>query len=106
MSNPIESRSVTVRNKHGLHMRPARLIADEAAKFQSDIEIVKDDGRSVDAKSLMLIMTLGAAHGTALQITASGPDSTAAADAIAGLVGRDFDDIDSSEGQPEPTDSV
>ena len=87
-------------------MRPARLIADEAAKFQSEIEIVKVDGRSIDAKSMMLIMTLGASQGTSLKVNATGPDSTAAADAVAGLVGSEFDDINTNEGQPEPTDSV
>ena len=103
MSNSIESRKITVQNKHGLHLRPARLIADAAAKFHSDIEIIKEDGNKVDAKSLILIMTLGASQGTPLQVDATGPDATEAADAVAGLLASEFDDVDSNEGQPEPT---
>ena len=53
-----ESRSVTVENEQGLHMRPAYLFAETAARFQSQIEVVKDNQR-IDGKSVLSILTLG-----------------------------------------------
>ena len=74
MSYPTESRSVTIENAQGLHMRPAYLFAEEAARFDSTIEVVKDDLR-IDGKSVLSILTLGASKGTEIQLNATGPDA-------------------------------
>jgi len=55
-------------------MRPAYLLAETAAMFQSDIELVKDDIR-VDGKSVLGILTLGAAQGTKVLVEAAGVDA-------------------------------
>ncbi|MDB4766726.1 HPr family phosphocarrier protein [bacterium] len=81
MSNDKLSTTVTITNPQGLHMRPAYLLAETAAQFQSEIELVKDDIR-VDGKSVLGILTLGAAQGTEVIVEATGED---AGDAIAKL---------------------
>ena len=92
MSSPVESRSVTIGNENGLHMRPARLIAETAAQFESQIEIVKDDKR-IDGKSVLLVMTLFAPKGTELHFHATGPDAANAVETLANLVQSGFDEI-------------
>ena len=89
MSIPFESRSVTVENEQGLHMRPAYLFAETAARFQSQIEVVKD-GLRIDGKSVLSILTLGAAKGTRLELNATGPDAVAALEALANLMKSGF----------------
>jgi phosphotransferase system HPr (HPr) family protein len=81
MSNDIFSARVTITNPQGLHMRPAYLLAETASKFDANIELVKDDIR-VDGKSVLGILTLGAAQGTEIVVEASGGD---AANAVAEL---------------------
>ncbi len=55
-------------------MRPAYLFAETAAKFDSKIEVVKDDIR-IDGKSVLSILTLGAAQGSQVLVEATGPDA-------------------------------
>ena len=87
-------RVVTVSNPMGIHMRPADVIARTAAKFQSDIEIEKD-GQSIDCKSILSILTLGARQGTQLNIRASGEDAEQAVEVLTELFDRGFDESDS-----------
>lgn len=82
MSQPTQSTTVTINNPQGLHMRPAYLFAETAAKFNSKIELIKDDIR-IDGKSVLSILTLGAAQGTQISVVATGCD---ASDALAVLV--------------------
>lgn len=89
MTTSSESRSVTVENEQGLHMRPAYLFAETAAKFESQIEVVKDDLR-IDGKSVLSILTLGAAKGTRLELNATGPDAGQAVEALANLMHSGF----------------
>lgn len=83
-------RTATVRNADGLHARPAELVAREAMKFASEISIVREDYR-IDAKSILDVLTLGAAEGTELIITAKGADADVAAEAVGRLVESDFE---------------
>jgi len=54
-------RTVQIANRNGLHARPAAEIVKLAAKFQSEITIVKDD-LDVNGKSIMGVMMLAAEH--------------------------------------------
>ena len=81
MSNKKLSTQITITNPQGLHMRPAYLLAETASKFDCEIELVKDDIR-VDGKSVLGILTLGAAQGADVTVEADGDD---AEDAIATL---------------------
>ena len=82
-------RSVQVLNKNGLHARPAAEIVKAAARFKSDITIVRDD-LEVNGKSIMGVMMLAAECGSTLTLRATGPDADAALGAIADLIAAKF----------------
>jgi phosphocarrier protein len=82
-------RAVQIVNKNGLHARPAAEIVKLAAKFQSEITIVKDD-LDVNGKSIMGVMMLAAEHGSTILLRAEGPDADAALEALVTLVGNKF----------------
>ena len=82
-------RTVLIENKNGLHARPAAEIVKLAAKFRSEITIVKDD-LDVNGKSIMGVMMLAAEHGSTITFRAEGPDADQALDALAALVGNKF----------------
>ncbi len=77
--------TVTINNPQGLHMRPAYLFAETASQFDSKIEVAKDSVR-IDGKSVLSILTLGAAQGTEVSIEATGEDANSAVKALAELV--------------------
>jgi phosphocarrier protein HPr len=84
------TRTVVVRNPQGLHARPADLLVRLASKFESTISIGAD-GEAVDCKSILSLLTLGAAQGTALSLTAEGSDAAAALESIGELFEAGFD---------------
>ena len=89
MSNSPIKRVVVVPNKQGIHARPAEMFVRRAQQFQSKIEIVRDDYR-IEAKSIMNLLTLGAAQGTELTLEAEGSDAQEAVDALAEVIEKDF----------------
>lgn len=64
---------ITITAPHGLHTRPAAEFVKEAKKFISDIYIIYN-GKSVNAKSLFKIQTLGLVHGSVITLSAVGKD--------------------------------
>ncbi len=82
-------RTVTIANRNGLHARPAAEIVKVAAKFKSDITLVRDE-LEVNGKSIMGVMMLAAEFGSTLLLRASGPDADAAVGAIATLIESKF----------------
>jgi phosphocarrier protein HPr len=82
-------RSVTIANKNGLHARPAAEIVKTAAKFRSEITILRED-LEVNGKSIMGVMMLAAEFGATIVLRAEGPDEQAAVDAIAQLIESKF----------------
>ena len=84
---------VTIKNRLGLHARPAALFVQMANKFKSDISVIKDK-EEVNGKSIMGIMMLAAGQGTVLKIRADGPDAEAALQAIVSLVQTNFGEVD------------
>ena len=81
--------SVQIINKNGLHARPAAEMVKAAAKFKSDITIVRDD-IEVNGKSIMGVMMLAAECGSSILLRASGPDAQEAVSALASLVASRF----------------
>ena len=81
--------TVVINNPQGLHARPAELFARLALQFDSTIEVIRDNQR-VDAKSILHVLTLGAAQGTELTLQAEGADAEAAIEALVHLVENDF----------------
>lgn len=80
-----------IKNKLGLHARPASLFVQTATKFDSDITVRKDD-EVANGKSLMSMLVLSAACGSKLTITAKGPDAEQAVKALNDLIDRRFDE--------------
>ena len=83
------TRSVTVRNRLGMHARAAARFVHLATRFDSQIH-VRRDSKVMDGKSIMGILLLSAAQGTAIEITADGGDEVAAIDALCQLVESGF----------------
>ena len=82
-------RSVQIVNKNGLHARPAAEIVKTAAKYASDIVLVRDE-LEVNGKSIMGVMMLAAECGSTILLRATGPDESDALDAIAKLIAAKF----------------
>lgn len=85
----IFERKFTIKNKLGLHARPAALLVQTANRFKSNIEILKD-GETVNGKSIMGIMTLAAGVGSEILIRINGEDAEAAMQEIAKLIDGNF----------------
>ena len=70
----IAEKVVIIKNKQGLHARPAALFVQRANKFSSEITIVK--GRQkINGKSIMGIMMLAAGAGSKVTVIANGDDA-------------------------------
>ncbi|GAB3367275.1 HPr family phosphocarrier protein [Amycolatopsis echigonensis] len=82
---------VTVASKVGLHARPAALVAKAAAAQPVAVRIAKDGGDPVAAGSVLNLMTLAAAYGDEVVISAEGDGAEAAVEAVAELVATDLD---------------
>jgi phosphocarrier protein HPr len=78
-----------ITNKLGLHARASAKIVEAAARFQSEITIVKD-GTRVNARSIMGLMMLAASLGSEIGVEAQGPDQDAAMTAMLALIGAKF----------------
>ncbi|MDQ7052998.1 MAG: HPr family phosphocarrier protein [candidate division KSB1 bacterium] len=82
---------VKIKNKLGLHARPAAQLVKTAAKFKSDIFISRNS-QIVNGKSIMGVMMLAAENGAELTIQANGEDEDAALKALAELFEKKFDE--------------
>ncbi|MBC6975225.1 HPr family phosphocarrier protein [Bacillus sp. Xin] len=78
-------KQVEVALKNGLQARPAALFVQEANRFHADIFIEKD-GKTVNAKSIMGIMSLAIGSGSNVTIITEGSDEEAALEALAAYV--------------------
>ncbi len=83
------TREVTVRNRAGVHTRPASMIVREASRFSSEF-FIRKDGYEINGKSIIGVMTLAAEQGATLDLLFEGPDAEAAAEAMADLFERGF----------------
>jgi phosphocarrier protein len=83
--------SVTIRNRAGLHTRPAATLVKTAARFQAEFLIIKGS-LEINGKSIIGVMTLAAEQGSMLLLRFDGPDEQQAAAAIVDLFERGFDE--------------
>jgi phosphocarrier protein HPr len=84
--------TLVVRHKVGLHARPAALFVQTAKKFKSAVKVGKDN-TEVDAKSILLILTLAVNHGSTITIKADGEDEREAVKALQTLVESNFGEV-------------
>lgn len=82
-------KDVTLKNETGLHARPASLFVKEASKYTSEVKVIKE-GREYNAKSIMGILSMGAAKGDNITIAAEGEDAKEAIDSLVDLVNSKF----------------
>ena len=82
---------LTVGNRAGIHARPAALIAQTANKFAAEISLEKDSA-TVNAKSIMGVITMAAGYNTQLVLKAEGPDEKEAVAAITQLFESKFEE--------------
>jgi phosphocarrier protein len=78
-------KTVQIRNRSGLHARPASLLVQEASRFQSRLTLRKDD-KAVDLKSILGVMSLAVMPGETVVIEADGPDETQAVERLTALI--------------------
>ena len=84
---------VTVKNRSGIHSRPASVFVQIANKFSSKITMIKESGNeTVNAKSILGILTLGAVYNTKLLIRAEGADEEQAIHALSEFFENRFDE--------------
>jgi phosphocarrier protein len=69
----VQTKTVTIRNRAGLHTRPAAAIVKLASKYRSEFYLIKD-GFRINGKSIIGVMTLAAAQGSQLTLEFDGSD--------------------------------
>jgi phosphocarrier protein HPr len=84
-------RSVTVASSVGLHARPASLFAQAASKVGMPVTLTSAAGKSVNAASILGVLSLGIGHGEEVKLQADGDGADEALDSLAEFLGRDLD---------------
>ena len=83
--------TLNICNARGLHARASAKFVKLASGFDSEIQVTRD-GVTVDARSIMGLLMLGAGKGSEVGVVAEGPDAQEAIDALIDLVARRFDE--------------
>ena len=84
-------RTVEVCNARGLHARASAKLVKAVQPFDAEVRVGRD-GQSVDARSIMGLLMLGAGQGCPIEIAAEGPDAAEAVAALSDLVGCRFEE--------------
>jgi phosphocarrier protein len=85
----MQRREIEIINKLGLHARAAAKLTQLAARFASDVDVMRN-GRKVNAKSIMGVMMLAAGKGSKITLEVAGPDEEQAMEALCALVNDRF----------------
>lgn len=83
--------TLNICNSRGLHARASAKFVKLASSFESEIHVTRD-GVTVDARSIMGLLMLGAGIGCSIDVSAEGPDAEEAMEALTDLVARKFDE--------------
>ncbi len=84
-------KEVVVRNRAGIHARPAASIVKTANQFSCELRF-RNENDEINAKSIMGIITLAAGYKTKLTIIAEGDDEVEAAEAVFQLFESKFEE--------------
>lgn len=79
-----------ITNEVGLHARPAMLFVKEAKQFTSSIMVSKNQGKAINAKNILQLLTLGVMCGETIEVEVSGEDEREAMTSIEQLVMSGF----------------
>ena len=88
---PTARATANICNTRGLHARASAKFVKLASSFEAEIQVTRD-GVTVDARSIMGLLMLGAGNGCSIEISAEGSDAQEAIDALNELVSRKFDE--------------
>ncbi|ACA14801.1 Phosphotransferase system, phosphocarrier protein HPr [Methylobacterium sp. 4-46] len=83
------ARELPIINRRGLHARASAKFVQAVERFESEVTVTRA-GETVGGRSIMGLLTLGAAQGTSIFVTALGPDQDACLEAIAALLANRF----------------
>ncbi len=89
------SKRLEIKNRLGLHARAAALLVQTVSRFSSEVKITKD-GQVVDGRSIIGLLTLGAAKGSRVRVEARGNDAKESLQAIEELFEKRFDEGEST----------
>ena len=89
--------TVTLQNATGLHARPAKIFARAAAASTADVSVEKD-GRRVNAKSVLSVLTLDCHQGDEILISVEGDDAEATLAELVALVESKFGEDEQEDG--------
>jgi phosphotransferase system HPr (HPr) family protein len=98
-------RVLTVANPSGLHARPAAEFVRAATRFACPIGVAnlsRDPDRTVDAKSILGVLSLGVSSGHEIRVTADGADAVVALDALQALIDGGLGESSESVGAASP----
>jgi len=84
-------RTVEMASKHGLHARPATLFTQAVAKSGLPVQITKAGGKTVNAASILGVISLGIEQGDTVTLVSEAPESDALLDELAALLSTDLD---------------
>lgn len=87
----MSERTVTVASSVGLHARPASLFAQAAAKAGVAVTLTSAAGKSVNAASILGVLSLGIGHGETVTLSADGEGADAALDSLVAVLSTDLD---------------
>ena len=82
-------RELRIVNRKGLHARASAKFVQTVERYDSDVTVTRC-GETVGGRSIMGLLTLGAAQGTSITVTAKGNDAEACLDGIAALLANRF----------------
>lgn len=85
------SKEVVVKNKSGLHARPASVFIQEANKFQSNITILFGD-KEFNGKSIIALLSAGIVSGSKITLQADGADEKEAVEVLTDLIENKLED--------------
>ena len=83
------ARELRIVNKKGLHARASAKFVQTVERFDADVTVTRC-GETVGGRSIMGLLTLGAAQGTTITVTAEGDEAEACLDAISDLIADRF----------------
>ncbi len=84
-------KKLIIKNKYGLHARPAALFVQTASGYDADVTISKD-GLEVNGKSIMGVMMLAAEKGSEVLLKVEGKEEKKLAEALTSLLEGKFDE--------------
>ncbi len=86
-------KEIVIKNRTGLHARPAAIFVQKANKYDSDIKIFKD-GQEVNGKSIMGILMLAAEKGARIKLVIEGHDAEPAMEELSQSLSGDIDNLE------------